>query len=198
MGIFKLCFSFLTLSCANSFVAPTSMLPATSIMHNILNVGVPLIVPAHGSVDVFHALQENKTSNYLRSNLLAYVGYPLINFISDELSLFVFLSLSAYHFRHQFEFVGKYLSFIPSSALVYFGYEHQDLLYLFLAFVHTPHQYWKFRDFVLYDKIMSTLIITILTATSMCVSYSDWSNNLFITSSIISHIVYQEFFRFQD
>ena len=198
MQVLRLYIGLLSIISIQSFVPPASILPASNVAHDVLNIAVPLIVPAHGSVDVFHAMKENKTKNYLSSNLLSYVGFPLMSAISEDFALFLFLSLSAYHFRHQFDLFGKQWNVIPSIALVYFGYEHQDLLYIFLAFVHTPHQYWKFRNVVLHDKDMSTLVITMLTATSMCVSYNDWSSNLFITSSIVSHIVYQEFFRFND
>ena len=196
MRLLKLCFSVFTVWGVHSFVPPSSMLPATSVVHDILNIGVPLIVPAHGSVDVFHALQENKTRHYFTSNVLAYVTYPLINYVSPETAIIVFLSLSAYHFRHQFEFVGKNMSIIPASAFVYFGYHNPDILYLFLAFVHTPHQYWKFREFVLHDKELSTLVVTLLTGMGMCISYNDWSSNVFITSTLVAHILYQECIRF--
>tara|TARA_Y100000389_G_scaffold195790_1_gene227735 strand:+ start:3683 stop:4339 length:657 start_codon:yes stop_codon:yes gene_type:complete len=171
------------------------MLTSDGTLHTVLNIAVPLIVPAHGSVDVFDALQRNKTKNYLSANLLAYISYPLINYVSPELALILFLSLSAYHFRHQFELFGD-LSIIPASLFVYYGFNHPDILYIFLAFIHTPHQYWKFRDVILKDKELSTVVITVLTGLGLCISYNDWNNNAFITATLIAHIFYQEYIRF--
>tara|TARA_Y100000389_G_C17439100_1_gene507465 strand:- start:262 stop:867 length:606 start_codon:yes stop_codon:yes gene_type:complete len=193
--VFLFCGFFVKSS--NSLLPPPSpIFQTSSIIHNVLNVGVPLIVPAHGSVDIFHSIQENKTKNYIGSTLMAYVSYPLINHVSEDASLFLFLALSAYHFRHQFELAGTNLSPILSSAFIYFGYNHPDILYIFLAFIHTPHQYWKFREYVLKDKVFSTIVVTFLTGLGMFFSYNDWSNNVFITSTLVAHILYQEFIRF--
>jgi hypothetical protein len=176
-------------------IHPASMLTTTNTLNKILNVAVPLIVPAHGSVDVFDALQRNKTRNYLSSNLLAYVSYPIINHVSPECALFLFLTLSAYHFRHQFEIFGD-LNIIPASLFVYYGYNNPEILYIFLAFIHTPHQYWKFREVIMKDRELSTVVITILTSLGLCISYNDWNNNVFITATLIAHIIYQECLRF--
>ena len=144
----RISFCFMLFHNCICFTPPTSFLPDTSMIHNVLNVSVPLIVPAHGSVDILHALQEKKTKNYLGSNLAAYVGFPLVHYINDDAGLFLFLALSAYHFRHQFTFAGNPINFLLSSIFVSLTIHNPDLVYIFLAFVHTPHQYWKFREFL--------------------------------------------------
>ena len=200
--IFKSLISFFFISTAKSLVVPGTIVPAPifsspSNYHDFMNVALPLIVPAHGSVDVLHSIQENKTINYIGAGAIAYTLYPVINHFSNEASLGIFLSMSAYHFRHQFTFISKDYNLLLSTIFVGYGVSHPDILYFFLTFIHTPHQYWKFRKNMMDNKLLTTLLITTLTTVGMFVSYSDWNENVFITATLIAHIVYQEFLRFK-
>ena len=195
--IFKSLLSLLFFNKVNSLVVPAPILPSASSYHDFMNIALPLIVPAHGSVDVLHSIQENKTINYIGAGVVAYSVYPVINHISTEASLGVFLAMSAFHFRHQFSFISKDYNILFSSIFIGYGLSHPEILYTFLAFVHTPHQYWKFRKNMLQNKALSTVLVTTLTTFGMFVSYSDWNNNVFITSTLIAHIIYQEFLRFK-
>lgn len=195
--IFKSLLSLFFFNKVNSLVVPAPILPSASSYHDFMNIALPLIVPAHGSVDVLHSIQENKTINYIGAGVIAYSLYPAINHISTEAGLCVFLTMSAFHFRHQFSFISKDYNILFSSIFIGYGMSHPEILYTFLAFVHTPHQYWKFRKNMLDNKVLSTFLVTTLTTIGMFVSYSDWNNNVFITSTLISHIIYQEFLRFK-
>lgn len=181
-----------------SLVLPAPVFTNPSNYHDFMNVALPLIVPAHGSVDVLHSLQENKTINYIGAGVIAYSLYPLIDYFSHEASLGIFLSMSAYHFRHQFSFISKDYNLLFSSIFVGYGLSHPDTLYFFLTFIHTPAQYWKFRKNMMDNKLLSTLLVTTLTTFGMFVSYSNWNDNVFITSTLIAHIIYQEYLRFKS
>jgi len=196
--ILKRILSFFCIHQIQSLVPPAPIFSSPSNYHDFMNIALPLIVPAHGSVDVLHSIQENKTINYIGAGVIAYSLYPLIDHFSQEASLCLFLSMSAYHFRHQFSFISKDYNLLFSSIFVGYGLSHPEILYTFLAFIHTPHQYWKFRQNMLNDKLLSTLLVTTLTTVGMFVSYSDWNDNVFITSTLIAHIIYQEYLRFKS
>tara|TARA_Y100000741_G_scaffold146602_1_gene110644 strand:+ start:1173 stop:1781 length:609 start_codon:yes stop_codon:yes gene_type:complete len=192
--------NLMRLFCINRVVAftpPTPILPATNTFNDFMNVAFPLIVPAHGSIDVLHSIQENKTRNYLGGAVFTYTAYPLIHHFSEEASLGLFLIISAYHFRHQFSFISKEFNFFLSGLFIAYGITKPEFLYFFLTFIHTPAQYWKFRDNLVNDKMLSTILITSFTIMGMCISYSDWNDNILIMPALIAHMLYQEFLRFK-
>lgn len=187
--------------CLNTVIAftpPAPILPTTSSFNDIINVAFPLIVPAHGAIDVLHSVQENKTASHFSSVALAYTTYPIIHYFSDEVSQGLFLLISAYHFRHQFSFISKNLNFLLSSLFIAYGITKPELLYFFLTFIHTPYQYWQFRENLLHNKIFSTILITSFTTIGMFISYSNWSDNILIMPALIGHMIYQEYLRFKS
>jgi len=195
--LLKTLFSLFCINPVVGFTPPAPILPATSTFNGIINVAFPLIVPAHGSIDVLHCIQENKTKNLFGAEVIAYTAYPIIHYFSDEASLGLFLLISSYHFRHQFSFISKDFNFMLSGLFIAYGIRNPEWLYFFLAFIHTPAQYWKFRDNLVNDKVLSTILITSFTTIGMFISYSDWSDNILIMPALIGHMIYQEVLRFK-
>tara|TARA_B100001094_G_scaffold245477_1_gene241934 strand:+ start:1109 stop:1714 length:606 start_codon:yes stop_codon:yes gene_type:complete len=195
--LLKILFSVFCINPVFGFTPPAPILPATSTFNDIINVAFPLIVPAHGSIDVLHSTQENKTASHFSSVALAYITYPIIHYFSDEASQGLFLLISAYHFRHQFSFISKNFNFLLSSLFIAYGITKPELLYFFLTFIHTPYQYWQFRENLLQDKVFSTILITSFTTIGMFISYSNWSDNILIMPALIGHMIYQEVLRFK-
>ena len=89
--LLKTLFSLFCINPVVGFTPHAPILPATSTFNGIINVAFPLIVPAHGSIDVLHSTQENKTASHFSSVALAYITYPIIHYFSDEASQGLFL-----------------------------------------------------------------------------------------------------------
>ena len=191
------------LSSAQSFVNGIitshieGVLPPTTLFNEFLNVAVPIIVPAHGSIDAIHAIDKRKIKNYAAANLICYSCIPLIaNSGVDIMPLF--LVTSAIHFRHQFNFAPKPFNLLSSSFVVSLNAHHPELVYFFIAFIHTPHQYNSHKEEIFRNKEFATILITSLTVASILIApqLSSWDGNIFITSTIIAHILYQESFKY--
>lgn len=198
--MYRLIFASL-LCCAKSFMSGMSgVLPPTTLFNRVLNVAVPIVVPAHGSIDVIHAIDEKKIKNYVAANLISYVSIPLIEAQGVD-TLPLFLIASAIHFRHQFNFVKEPGNLVLSSLLVSQSINHPELVYFFITFIHTPDQYNCHKDEILRNKPLSIILIPSLTVASVLMApalnnLSGWDGSVFVKATIVAHIIYQEWFKY--
>jgi len=169
---------------------PTNLLPPITPINNILNIAVPLIVPAHGTVDVAHAIENKKEKKLIASYFSAFVGTLFLQ--KNNIDIFpVFSICSALHFRHQFAFAYPF-NLLAACVLLSLTGIRPDLVYSFIAFIHTPHQYYIFHPYILKNKKLSIVLILTITVASAFLSFENWIENPIITSVILGHILYHE------
>lgn len=166
-------------------------------IHDLVNTALPIVVPAHGIIDVIDAYEKNKTTTYIESNIKAFATYPIASLICPGFSFLYFMTFSAIHWRHQmimFENFEKKL--LASSFIVSLNQLDPDIVLLFLICVHTPSQYQEHLELLKKHKNMSIFFITSMTTISCFLSFENWFDNPLMMSFIIAHVFYQEFDRF--
>jgi hypothetical protein len=166
-------------------------------IHDFVNIALPIVVPAHGIIDIIDAHDKNLTNVYVESNIKAFVTYPIVSIIFPGLSFLYFMTFSAIHWRHQmpFEDDNLELKLLASSFVVSLQVLEPDLVLLFLILCHTPSQYIEHLELLKKHKIMSLLYIGSMTTISCFLSFENWFDNPLMMSFIISHVFYQEFDR---
>ena len=169
---------------------PTQLLPPITPTNTILNIAVPLIVPAHGTIDVAHAIEHKKEKKLIGSYFAAFCGVVFLEKIHFDIYP-IFSIFSALHFRHQFAFMYPF-NLLAACTLLSLTGIRPDVVYAFVAFVHTPHQYYVFHPYICNNKELSIFLILSITAMSMFLSFENWIQNPFITSVILGHILYHE------
>tara|TARA_Y100000741_G_scaffold355946_1_gene331971 strand:+ start:279 stop:824 length:546 start_codon:yes stop_codon:yes gene_type:complete len=170
-------------------------------IHDFVNVALPIVVPAHGIIDVIDAHDKNLTNVYVESNIKAFATYPIASTIFPGFSFLYFMTFSAIHWRHQmtmFEDDNLELKLLASSFVVSLQVLDPDIVLLFLILCHTPSQYQEHFELLKKHKIMSLLYIGSTTAISCCLSFENWFDNPVMMSFIISHVFYQEFDRYKS
>ena len=76
----------------------------------------------------------------------------------------IFSIFSALHFRHQFAFMYPF-NLLAACTLLSLTGIRPDVVYAFLAFVHTPHQYYVFHPYICNNKELSIFLILSISVT---------------------------------
>ena len=159
-----------------------------------------VVVGPHGALDLFHAIDNKKLDVYCLTNIATLGCTEYLWNVNPHIILPIFLSMSAYHFRHQFVPLTEKLninqisnsSLLLSSMLVSLSFVKPEITYAFIALVHTPSQYMENRELINPER---ALFLATLTGAAFYFDsiFVTWMNNPIIISTILAHTFYQEF-----
>lgn len=166
-------------------------------IHDFVNLALPIVVPAHGIIDVIDAHDKNLTNVYVESNIKAFATYPIASTIFPGFSFLYFMTFSAIHWRHQmtmFEDDNLELKLLASSFVVSLQVLDPDIVLLFLILCHTPSQYIEHLELLKKHKTMSLLYIGSTTAISCFLSFENWFDNPVMIDTKVMILLFR-FFR---
>lgn len=162
-----------------------------------------LVAAPHGILDVYHSIDNDKKSEYIVANIIGTALAASLWDINHDAVMATFMIMSAFHWRHQFDIVPdnwsskestlKGLPIILSSAFVSLSNQEPLLIYMFLTFIHTPHQYYHNRD-LLESPSRVWGIVGLTYCVTLVLPYVDkFYESPFAIGCILGHIIYQEF-----
>lgn len=161
-----------------------------------------LIAAPHGIIDVYHSIDNDKKSEYVIANVIGTAFSSSLWVINNDAVMATFMVMSAYHWRHQFDFIPKdivkkeaSLQGIPlilSSMFVGLSNHEPLLIYIFLTFIHTPHQYYHNRAILTPERVLGIVGLTYCTSLVLPLLDTFYQNPIPI-GFILGHILYQEF-----
>ena len=159
-----------------------------------------LIAAPHGIIDVYHSIDNNKQNEYIVANTVGTAFASCLWSVNHEAVMATFMIMSAYHWRHQFDIVPeglkntsmKGMPLILSSMFVSLSNHEPLLIYAFLTFIHTPHQYFENRDLLTPIRMIGILGLTYGTTFVLPLLDNFYENPIPI-GLILGHIIYQEF-----
>ncbi len=156
-----------------------------------------VVVGPHGALDLFHAIDNKKLDVYCLTNIASLGCTEYLWNINPHIILPIFLSMSAYHFRHQFDILAEKIniensSLLLSTMLVSTSFFKPEITYAFIALAHTPSQYIENRELINPER---SLFLLALTGAAIYFDsiFVTWMNNPIIISTILAHTFYQEF-----
>ena len=175
----------------------------------ILSKTMSLIVSPHGLTDYIHAKKFGYLQQLYKINLATVTCGELIGYFHCDYILHtVFLLSSIVHFRNDmpeitiFNVDKRRTQYILSALFVLSLYKIPiELFVIYMVFIHTPNHY-KMSWFYIKDNLKETLILVL--GFGFALLNLDYLNNLsfpiiyFIQGIIISHIIYQETFVFDN
>mmetsp|Transcript_19830 Transcript_19830/g.63806 ORF Transcript_19830/g.63806 Transcript_19830/m.63806 type:complete len:187 (-) Transcript_19830:1193-1753(-) len=157
------------------------------------------IVPAHGVVDVVHAMQTNQTAAYALSNAVALGTVPPLIQAGLQQSVVIPLLLitSAFHFRHQFAFLNvKHfpLHLVAAAALCALTVGHEELLFPFIALVHVPHQLVEHQQWLRKWPKLTWAMMSLVGAVGVASNdlVANFATSPFAIAFVFAHVLYQE------
>tara|TARA_B100000902_G_scaffold311597_1_gene301476 strand:- start:55 stop:582 length:528 start_codon:yes stop_codon:yes gene_type:complete len=163
----------------------------------LITKALGVIVGPHGALDLFHAIDNKNLDIYCFTNIATLGCTEYLWNINPHIILPIFLSMSAYHFRHQFDSLTEKLniensSLLLSSILVSTSFVKPEITYAFIALIHTPSQYMENHELINPER---SLFLLALTGAALYFDnlFVTWMDNPFIISVILAHTFYQEF-----
>ena len=161
-----------------------------------------LVAAPHGIIDVYHSIDHDKKSEYVIANVIGTAFSSSLWVVDNDIVMGTFMIMSAYHWRHQFDVLPKDIAnkyddtlrgipLVLSSMFVGLSHHEPMLIYIFLTFIHTPHQYYQNRELLTPVRLVGIIGLTYCTSLVLPLLETFYQNPIAI-GFILGHILYQE------